>query len=409
MTGNAGYRLAGAVVLALLTAGQALAQSPRRDAPSKAQPRPVLQYVYFSPATLGGLPVEGWVRELRQGRTVIEAQLEMCFLADPPQRNRDRLAIPLTISGDRFTGQGTSISGAQALRVDLVRRISDDAVVWTGRVASTMPGGQQQEQVFISTGSFELDDQGFRDGEAADPGLLTHAETTLAAAPSTIRITAPRDRLGMLDPLFKAFDLTVSASFFVDDCADLRRGHISFDVSVHPFRRDEALRALKSHPAVKTAGLTAQDGESLSAIRFPAERFRDADKKPDLPAVAAIFKAAAEIGMGTVEVSHDEKTAGFLVDLRLPSRLRPGFDAIDRIALAIVLYPDPENPDRMVIGRTETTTRIVSPLIRNSGRGAGPVYEFDADAFIVPFWQRLARALDGEVAADDGSEIWRKP
>ena len=121
--------VASSFLLISMLGSPAFAQAKKSPAPA-----PTVRYFQFSGDLLGDLPIDAFLKEVRQGGRVVAAVLDVCHSIEDAEPRKDRFVVELKPEADRLTGSGRSQEENVPVSVDLGRRQNGPTVSFTGSI-----------------------------------------------------------------------------------------------------------------------------------------------------------------------------------------------------------------------------------------------------------------------------------
>src|SRR5262245_8394646 len=94
------------VGLLLSSAGCSTAYAEAKKAPGKSSTNETIRYFQFSGDLLGDLALDGFLREVRRGATVVSASLDVCHSISQTSPRKDRFVVPLRVEGGKLIDTG---------------------------------------------------------------------------------------------------------------------------------------------------------------------------------------------------------------------------------------------------------------------------------------------------------------
>jgi hypothetical protein len=94
------------------------------------------RFFVFSSDLLGDLPIDGFLREVRQGGKITSAVLDVCYpIATTRLAPNDRFVAQLTVNADRLTDVAKTQERQVPVSVDLTRKEIAKTVTFTGSIS----------------------------------------------------------------------------------------------------------------------------------------------------------------------------------------------------------------------------------------------------------------------------------
>src|ERR1700682_3510448 len=223
------------------------------------------------------------LKEIRQGKNVTSAVLDVCYPAEKGSDRKDRFVANLAVSGQTLTGTTQSLGDKLPVTVKLTRKPTGDSFEFRGQISV----GQTVTEV-ASADNSDLSEKEFQDNQATDDGIAAAPKDFTEASPEAVGVRVKLEAaLDFLKGL-KGQDVEVSLSSLTVSFRALRAGEQTITISVDPDRAAALIAKAKSSPGVVAAGWTAGVVEMERAIRFAAAEWRDGDKLNKNKLAAAI-------------------------------------------------------------------------------------------------------------------------
>src|SRR6202790_3590354 len=106
------------------------------------------------------------LKEIRQGKTVTSATLDVCYPAEKGSDRKDRLVANLAVSGQTLTGTTQSQGDKLPVTVKLTRKPTGETFEFKGQISV----GQTVTEVTSSDNS-DLSEKEFLDNQTSDDGI----------------------------------------------------------------------------------------------------------------------------------------------------------------------------------------------------------------------------------------------
>jgi hypothetical protein len=302
------------------------------------------------------------LKEIRQGKTVTSAVLDVCYPAEKGSDRKDRFVANLAVSGQTLTGTTQSLGDKSPVTVKLARKPTGDTFEFRGQISV----GRAVMDV-TSTDNSDLSEKEFQDNQSTDDGITAAPKDFTEVSPEAVGVRIKLDAtLDFLKGL-KGQDLEVSLNSLAVSCDALRAGEQTINISVDPERAATLIAKSKSVPGVVAAGWTSGVVDMERAIRFAAADWRDGDRLNKDKLAAAITNVLTRKLFAKSSTSAWSATTGKLkLTFKRPSRIYPELDLTETIEVTALVTADrPGASDRLMLW-------ISSPVISTTDEGAGP-------------------------------------
>ena len=110
------------------------------------------------------------LKEIRQGKTVTSATLDVCYPAEKGSDRKDRFVANLTASGQNLTGTSQSQNDKLPVSIKLTRKSTADTFEFRGQITV----GQTVTEV-TSTDNSDLSEKEFLDNQATEDSKIGRA------------------------------------------------------------------------------------------------------------------------------------------------------------------------------------------------------------------------------------------
>jgi len=302
------------------------------------------------------------LKEMRQGKTVNAATLDVCYPVGKNSDHKDRFVVNLAVSGQTLTGTTQSIGDKSPVTVKLVRKQTGDTFDFRGQIGI----GQTVTEVASSENS-DISEKEFQDSQTVDDGITAAPKDFTDVSPESVGVRVKLDAaLDFLKSL-KGEAVEVALNSLAVTCDALRAGQQTISLSVDPDRAAALIAKAKSTPGVVAAGWTAGTVEMDRTIRIPAADWRDGDKINKDKLVSAISGVLSKTLSAKPASSNWNATTGKLrLNFKRPSQLYPPLNLTDTIEVAGLVAPDkPGGSDRLMLW-------IGNPVTTTADEGTGP-------------------------------------
>jgi hypothetical protein len=302
------------------------------------------------------------LKEVRQGKAVTSAVLDVCYPAEKGSDRKDRFVVNLAANGQTLTGATQSLGDKLPVTVKLVRRPTGDTFEFKGQISV----GQSVSEVASSDNS-DLSEQEFQDNQATDDGITAAPKDFTEVSPESVAVRVKLDAAADFLKGLKGQDLEISLSSLAVTCDALRAGAQTINITTDPDRAAALIARSKSAPGVVAAGWTSGIVELDRTIRFAAADWRDGDRINRDKIAATITNVLAKTLAATPSSSTWSADTGKLtLTFKRPSRVFPALDLTETVEVAALVAPDkPGGSDRLILW-------LSTPTISTTDEGAGP-------------------------------------
>jgi hypothetical protein len=301
------------------------------------------------------------LKEIRQGKTVTSAVLDVCYPAEKGSDRKDRFVANLAVNGQTLTGTTQSIGGKLPVTVRLVRKPTGDTFEFKGQISV----GQTVTDVASSENS-DLSEKEFQDNQTSDDGITAAPKDFTEVSPESVGVRVKLDAALDFLKALKGQELEVSLSSLTVSCDALRAGEQTINISVDPDRAAALIAKSRSLPGVVAVGWTSGIVEMDRAIRFSAADWRDGDKLNKDKLAAAISGVLTRTFAAKSSSSAWNVNSGKLkLTFKRPSQTFAALDLTETIEITALVAPDaPGGSDRLMLW-------IGNPVISTADESAG--------------------------------------
>jgi hypothetical protein len=348
-------------LVGLMTASSDLALAQMKLSP-KAAPG-VNETRYFT--SIDGLMegnADAILKEIRQGKTVTSAVLDVCYPAEKGSDRKDRFVVNLAVNGQALTGTTQSINDQLPVTVKLVRKPTGDTFEFRGQISV----GQTVTEV-MSTDNSDLSEKEFRDNQTTDDGIAAAPRDFSEVSPESIGVRVKLDAaLDFLKGL-KGQEVEVSLSSLTVSCDALRAGEQTINISVDPDRAAGLIAKFKSLPGVVAAGWTSGIVEMERSIRFLAADWRDGGRLNRDKLAATIANVLSKtLSAKSSSSAWNPNTGKLKLTFKRPSQIFPAVGLTETVEVTALVAPDkPGASDRLMLW-------ISNPVVSTKDETAGP-------------------------------------
>jgi hypothetical protein len=301
------------------------------------------------------------LKEVRQGKVVTSAVLDVCYPAEKGSDRKERFVANLGVSGQTMTGSAQTVSGKLPVTVKLVRKPVGDNYEFKGQISV----GSEVTEVNSADNS-DLSEKEFLDNQTSDDGITPAPKEFGDVSPESIgvkvKLEAAQDFLKSL----KGQDLEVTLSSLTVTCDALRAGEQTISISADPDRAAGLIAKFKSQPGVVAAGWTSGIVDMERAIRFSAADWRDGDKlNKDRIANAISGVLGKTLAAKPSSSAWNANTGTLKLTLKRPSQLYPALELTETVEISALVSPDrPGSSDHLMLW-------IGNPVISTADESTG--------------------------------------
>jgi hypothetical protein len=301
------------------------------------------------------------LKEIRQGKTVTSAVLDVCYPVAKGSERKDRFIANLAVSGQTLTGTTQSIGGKLPVSIKLVRKPTGDNFEFKGQITI----GQTVAEVSSADNS-DLSEKEFLESQASDDGITPSPKDFTEVSPEAIGVRVKLEAASDFLKSLKGQDVEISSSSLAVGCEAMRAGEQIINLSADPDRAAALISKFRSTPGVVAAGWTAGIVEMDRTIRFSAADWRDGsrlNKEKITAAISAVL--AATLPAKPSSAAWNTTTGTLKLTLRRPSETFPALDLTELIEVTALVAPEkPGATDRLVLW-------ISSPVISTIDEAEG--------------------------------------
>jgi len=295
------------------------------------------------------------LKEMRQGKTVTTAVLDVCYPANGKSARKDRFVANLSVDGQTLTGSTQTLTGKQPVTIKLSRKPTDDTFEFRGQITI----GSTVTEV-VSSDNYDISEREFQDTQTTGDTINPAPKDFTEVSPEAIGVRVKLDEATDLLKSLKGQPVEVSLASLPITCEALRAGEQTINLSVDPERSAELIAKLKSMPGVVAAGWTTGIVEIDRAIRFPAAEWRDGGRlNKDKLAGAISGVLSRTLAATPASASWDPATGQLRLTFKRPNQLYAELGLTDTIEVTGLVSTDkPGASDRLMlwIGSPSTTT-----------------------------------------------------
>ena len=302
------------------------------------------------------------LKEVRQGKAVTSASLDLCFPSDKTSDRKDRFVVNLSVNGQTLSGSTQTLVDKRPVTVKLTRKQNADTFDFRGQITV----GQTVTEVLSSENS-DISEKEFQDSQTVDDGINATPKDFTEVSPESVGVRIKLEAALEFLKSLKGQEVEIGLNSLTVTCDALRSGHQTFSLSVDPDRAAALIAKAKSMPGVIAAGWTTGAVEMDRAIRFPAAPWRDGDKVNRDKLASAIAAVLARTFDAKADSSSWSPTTGKLkLTFKRPSPVYPALQLTDTIEVAGLVSADkPGGSDYLMLW-------ISNPVTSTSDESSGP-------------------------------------
>jgi hypothetical protein len=348
-------------LIGLMTASSDLAFAQTKLAPKAAPGANETRYFTSIDGLMEG-NADVVLKEIRQGKNVTSAVLDVCYPAEKGSDRKDRFVANLAVNGQTLTGATQSLGDKLPVTVKLVRKPTGDTFEFKGQIGV----GQTVTEV-TSTDNSDLSEKEFLDNQTSDDGLTPAPKDFTEVSPEAIAVKVKLEAAADFLKGLKGQDVEVSLSSLAVSCEALRAGEQTITISVDPDRAAALIAKSRSLPGVVAAGWTSGVMEIDRTIRFAAADWREGDKlNRDKLAAAITGVLTKTLSAKSSTAAWSANTGKLKLSFKRPSQIFPALGLTETIEVAALVSADkPGASDRLILW-------IGTPVISTTDESAGP-------------------------------------
>jgi len=345
------------------------------------------------------------LKETRQGKTLKEAVLDICYPVDKGSDRRDRFVVNLAINGPSLSGTTQSLGDKKPVAVKLTRKQTGDTFDFRGQITI----GQAVTEVASSENS-DISEKEFKDSQVVDDGINPAPKDFSEVSPESIGVRLKLE--AVLDYLksLKGQDVEIGTGSLGVTCDALRSGVQTINLSVDPDRAPALIARAKAMAGVVAVGWTTGIVEMDRAIRFPAADYSEGGKLNRDKLAATVSNVLAKtLSAKPAGASWNATTGKMKLTLKRPSPIYPALELTDTIEVTGLVAPDkPGGSDRLMlwIGNPVTSTADESAgnklILSNDSAGEEEGDQKDDTGLI----ETLTKELNGQ-RWDADKSVWK--
>lgn len=276
------------------------------------------------------------LKEVRSGRAVTAAVLDVCYPQAPGSHRNERFVVNLTANGQTLAGTGQTIGDKLPVAVKLTRKMVDGRYDFSGQVTV----GQTTTQV-ESTDNADMSETEFRETRSPDSEIAASPQDFTEVSPEAIAVRVKLDAVTAFLSALKGQDVEVDYASLVTSCDELRAGEQMLTMNVDPERAAEFLARFKAAPGVVASGWISGRFDLERTIRFTEDGWRAGeriDRARIASTVADTLKRALKAQSATT--AWDEALGRLTVTLKRPDTTIPGLGLTETLSATAIVAPD---------------------------------------------------------------------
>lgn len=354
-------RLRAALPFALLAAtGAAHAQSK-----AKAPAGPEMRYFTAIEGLMEG-NADVVLKELRQGKNVQSATLDVCYPAEANSERKDRFIATLTPSGGVLSGTATSQIDKQPISVKLTQKPNGDNFEFKG----TLTIGASTVDISSAENS-DLSEKEFQETQASDDGITQRPKDFTDVSAEAVAVKVKNESVVEFLKSLRGTPVEISPTSLTASCEALRSGATTLFLTTDPMRSAELVAQARGVSGVIAAGWSGGVIEMDRAIRINAAEWRDGDKLARDRIATAIGDSLARAYRATREAATWNEASGKLkLTFRRPSAAYPALGLVEKLDVNALVAPEkPDANDKFIVWTS-------GPTITTIDEASGPKLTF---------------------------------
>src|SRR5882757_7485234 len=205
------------------------------------------------------------LKEIRQGKIVTSAMLDVCYPAEKGSDRKDRFVANLGVNGQTMTGSTQTLADKLPVTVKLTRKQAGDVFEFRGQISV----GQTVTEVASSDNS-DLSEKEFQDNQSTDDGITPQPKDFSEVSPESVGVRVKLDAAVDFLKGLKGEAVEIGLNSLAVSCDALRAGEQTINLTVDPDRASALVAKAKSTDAAVTAGWSSGIMEMYRTIRIPA-------------------------------------------------------------------------------------------------------------------------------------------
>src|SRR6201986_4759155 len=185
------------------------------------------------------------LKEVRQGKTLKEASLDICYPVDKGADRKDRFVVSLAVNGPTLSGTTQSLTDKKPVTVKLTRKQTGDTFDFRGQITV----GSNTTEVASSENS-DISEKEFKDSQVVDDGINPAPKDFSDVSPESVGVRLKLEAaLDFLKSL-KGQEVEVATSSLGVTCDALRSGVQTINLAGDPDRAAALIAKTKAMPGV---------------------------------------------------------------------------------------------------------------------------------------------------------------
>ena len=345
------------------------------------------------------------LKEVRQGKTLKEASLDICYPADKGSDRKDRFVVNLAVNGGALSGTTQSVNDKKPVTVKLTRKQTGDTFDFRGQITV----GTNVTEVASSENS-DISEKEFKDSQTVDDGINPTPKDFSDVSPESVGVRLKLETaLDFLKSL-KGQDVEVATNSLGVTCDALRSGVQTINLAVDPDRAAALIAKTKAMPGVVAVGWTTGIVEMERTIRIAAADYSEGGKlNRDKLATAVSNVLAKTLAAKPAGATWNSTTGKVKLSFKRPSAVYPALELTDTVEVTGLVAPDkPGGSDRLMlwIGNPVTSTADESAggklILSNESAGEEEGDQKDDSGMV----EALAKELKGQ-RWDADKSVWK--
>jgi hypothetical protein len=300
-------------------------------------------YLKWGPGSaklMGDLPVDAFMKELRQGSNVISSEIDVCHSVSKLSPRKDRFVVRLNINGDNLSGSGVSQEDKVPATVSLTRQTLREQVTDFRGFITRGPMIFEVKTEW-SFGVQELTEEQFQSAQAGAIPVIK-PDDFHDSSPGSLAIQIKRGGLVGLMKALKTQNVKVYPDTLAEDCSLLRSGKNIVRIETSPARASLILKKIRLIPGVVSAGWTRGSYAIQDAVLISAGGWQD--KKGNIERDKLTSAVAASITKSLSGTLQSYKLDDTSNELTVIVRRRNGWISrphlTDMVKVTMILGPE---------------------------------------------------------------------
>jgi hypothetical protein len=345
------------------------------------------------------------LKEVRQGKSLKEASLDICYPAAKGADRKDRFVVNLAVNGPTLSGTTQSLGDKKPVAVKLTRKQTGDTFDFRGQITV----GTVVTEVASSENS-DISEKEFKDSQVVDDGINPAPKDFSDVSPESVGVRLKLESaLDFLKSL-KGQEIEVATNSLGVTCDALRSGVQTINLSLDPDRAPALIAKAKTTPGVVAVGWTTGVVEMERTIRVSAADYSEGGKlNRDKLASAVSNVLAKTLSAKPAGASWSASTGKVKLSFKRPSAIYPALELTDTVEVTGLVAPDrPGGSDKLMvwIGNPVTSTADESAggklILSNESAGEEEGDQKDDSGMV----EALAKELKGQ-RWDADKSVWK--